>query len=273
MRIANSFPSTRISVDAYRCEVVSSSLAKAAAAYSELRSHSQMVVFMYRAGLIEQAINQLSHCIDRSEALIGGDPTDPLLRAELADAINRLGFLRATNRDWRQAEESLDRSRNLSLADDWLPLFNLSYVRASAGEFDAAVALATEAADHVGSLDVGVILHAWFPTAEGWEADGQQANVVSIPAGWVEAFLKLQTEIYRAQRDPEESKGLEDTLNDLGLSPPPAILRLAGWAELTMFGKSEKATGFFDRALHATDLEDMKAVASEYELAKNWNRG
>lgn len=258
-----------ISVDAYRCELLSPSLAKAAAAYSELRSHSVLVVFMYRSGMIEPAIDQLSHCIDQCEALIGSDPTDPLLRAELADAINRLGFLRATSKDWDKSASALERSRELSLADDWMPIFNLSYVYASRDDFNRAVALAKETTEHLGSVDGVVILHAWFPTPKDWTPKGLRANTVSLPPGWVARFVELQTQVYETQCRPDDTESLKCLLDDLGPSAPPAILRLGGWAELTIMGQDAKAVEFFDRALHATDLEDMEAVAAEHEFAKH----
>ena len=256
-----------IAFQTVRCELLSPSASKNAAAFSELRRHCMLVYFMHRSGFIGPAIEVMSDCIDRSEALIGSEPADPLVRAELADAINRLGFLYATAEEWDKAAENLRRSIEISIADEWLPRSNLSFIEASRGNFEPALALAEEAEVlFTGTGEGETILHAWFPTPAQWKPKVPRSAVVSIHGKWVQRFVELQAQVFAAQSDPEKLPDLRKSLDALPLSAPPAFLRMAGWCEYAMFDSPAAAAERFDHAVHATDLEEIAAVETEHNF-------
>jgi tetratricopeptide (TPR) repeat protein len=258
-----------ISFEIFRCEVIPPPLAKAAAAYSELHRYCSLVVFLHRAGFIAGAIEELTHCINKCEALIGADPTDPLLRAELADALNRVGFMQATEERWKEAEANLKRSLEFSLAEEWLTVFNLSYVKANQGEFAEALSFAQEAVKSASPGDVPLILHAWFPAPDNFQSEAARPSVISVQGGWVERFIELQAAVYAAQEDARtRERQVKSLLDGLSQSSPPALLRLAGWAELTIMERHERAVDLFERALNVTALDEMAAVSSEIAYAK-----
>ena len=262
------FAKYEISFLEMRCEQLSPNLSKDAAAYSELLRCCAVVFYMHRSGIVDDAIHELSNCIDRCETLIGDNPTDPLIRSELADALNRLGFMRATAEEWDKAAAALERSRELSLADEWLAIFNLGYVRASNDEVAEAVELARESRAQMSPVNAKLVLHAWFPVPNGWSPGIPRANVVVISGGWAERFVELQAQVYAAKCDPNEASALRDDLDGLSLSSPAGMLRLAAWAELTILGRVDRAVELFDRAVHATDLDEMAAVVAEHEYAQ-----
>lgn len=250
-----------------RCERLSPTASKNAAAFSELRRHCMLVYFMHRSGFIDPAIEVMSDCVDRSEALIGSEPADPLVRAELADAINRLGFLHATAENWDKAAENLKRSIRISIAEEWLPRSNLSFIEASRGDFEGALALAEEAKVlFTGSGEGETILHAWFPTPASWKPEAPRSAVVSVHGKWLQRFVELQTQVYAAKTDPKRLPELRKSLDSISLSAPPAFLRMAGWCEYTMFDSPSAAAELFDHAIHATDLEEISAVEAEHRF-------
>jgi|GEM_PF-1386092 len=258
-----------ISFEMTRCEQLSPALAKAAAAYSELHRYCWLVVHMHRAGFVRDAITELIHCINKCEALIGSEPTDPLLRAELADALNRAGFMQATEKLWEDSETNLRRSLELSLAEEWLTVFNLSYIKANRGEFGDALKLCKKAREAASPGDTHLILHAWFPTPEGWQVETARSNVVSMRGAWAERFMELQAAVYAACEDPDACDQLKVLLDALSQSCPPALLRLAAWAELVVLERGDRAIELFERALNATGLEEMGAVAEELAYARS----
>lgn len=256
-----------ISLELVRCECLGSGTARSAAAFSELRRFLTLSVLLHNAGLVEAAIMALGDCIDRTEALIGDEPADPLVRSVLADASNNLGFIHATAGRFDKAAESLERAIELSLTEEWLPRFNLAYLKALEGDFAAARDLATEAQGLNCPAEGVMILHAWFPTPLGWEPAAPRHNVVSIRGRWVRSFVELQTKVFAALADPEGRPALREALDALGSSAPAPLLRLAAWAELTLFEDPENASDRFYRAVHATDLDEIQPVRAEHELA------
>jgi AAA ATPase domain len=256
-----------ISFEMTRCEQLSPALAKSVAAYSELDRYCMLAVFMHRAGFVRGAIDALTHCINECEALIGDDPTDPLLRAELADALNRAGFMQATEGLWEDSEANLRRSLELSLAEEWLTVFNLSYIKANLGGFGEAIELCERAGETACPTDTHLILHAWFPTPEDWGAEAR-SSVVEMRGRWAERFMELQAAVYAAREDQTGNDRLKDLLDGLSQSSPPALLRLAGWAELVILERGQRAIEFFEHALNATGLEEMDVVADELAYAR-----
>ncbi|MBS1842863.1 MAG: ATP-binding protein [Actinobacteria bacterium] len=257
-----------ISVLKVRCEQLDPTFSRMAAAYSDLRRYCSLVFFLHEAGIIKPAVDAISDCIDRCEALIGSEPTDPLVRAKLADASNRLGFIQATAEDWNSAAQSLERSLELSLGDEWLPKFNLAYVEAERGHFEDASTLIAEAREAFTPSDGDIVLHAWLPVSSDWNSPVPRAAVVSVHGKWVSRFVELQALVYAAKADAQKITDLRDRLDGLSLSSSLPLLRLAGWAALTILDDRAKAVELFDRALHATELDGMDLVTAEYEFAR-----
>ncbi|HET7121579.1 MAG TPA: ATP-binding protein [Solirubrobacterales bacterium] len=256
-----------ISLELVRCECLGPGTAKSAAAFSELRRFLGLVILLHNAGLVEAAIVALGDCIDRSEALIGGEPADPLVRSVLADAFNSLGFIYATGGERDKAAESLERAIELSITEEWLPRFNLAYLKALEEDFGAARDLAIEAQNLNCPAEGVTILHAWFPMPPDWEPAAPRHNVVSMHGRWVRSFVELQTQVFAALADRESRSALRQALDALSNSAPAPLLRLAGWTELLLFEDPEKASDLFYRAVHATDLDEIQAVRAEHELA------
>jgi tetratricopeptide (TPR) repeat protein len=258
-----------ISFVGIRCERLEPSTSRIAAAYSELLRYCELVFFLHRSGVIRPAIKALSDCLDRCEALMGSEPADPLVRAELADAFNRLGFLQATAEDWDSAATNLERSLELSLGDEWLPRFNLAYVEAARGQFEKACGLAREAKAAFTPHSGYTVLHAWLPTPGDWSSPTPRSAVIVVHGKWIERFVELQEQVFAAKADVTELDALRQRLDGLSLTAPPPLLRLAGWTEFTLFDDREKATELFDRAVHATELDDIDAVMAEYQFARD----
>lgn len=257
-----------IEVAAWTCEVLPSPITVATVSYSQLRLWSVLSFFMYDAGIVQAAIGALVNCVGSVEELLGDASPDPLIRAELADAYNRLGFMTSTQGSWDDAMKYFDKGRTLALDDSWLLDFNTAYI--CSRRHNAAEAL--EAISRVDEMSIPregrIVLHGGFPSSAEWKPPSRKWNVVSLHGGWTLKFVRLQRAVYEAQVAPEALEALEVEVTNLGGTAPPPLLRLAGWAELTILRRPDRAVELFDRAVNASRLEEVAEARAEAAYAR-----
>jgi hypothetical protein len=80
--------------------------------------------------------------------------------------------------------------------------------------------------------------------------------VVELHGSWIPRFLELQLLTLRASESPEGHQELEAALGELSGEAPPPLLRLAGWAELTALGHSDRAAELFTGAAVVTRYDE-----------------
>jgi hypothetical protein len=252
----------------WRCYEVPSETARAAAAYGHLRLACGASYPVFRTGARDAAENLLASVVEIAEELIGSDPPDPLLRTQLANALSRHGFMAATRHDWNTAIEQFQRSRTMFLTEEWLLDYNEAYVHACQGRLDLACSLTVSAVEHHTGLVNQVLLHAYFPTPEDWPSPGDSWTLVELRGVWIKRFLDLQLVVFSAVAATERRKELESALDELGGSAPAPLLRLAGWARLTILNDADGAVSLFTRAVAATRYDEAQVPRQEANYAE-----
>jgi AAA ATPase domain len=251
------------------CFEVSPHLLRAAVAYAHLRLVCQASYMLYRTGAIGSADTLLANAIKKSEYLIGKNPDDPLLRTKLADALNRHGFIAATQRNWQAARQRLAESREMFVTHEWLLNYNEAYIEASQGDMNAASQHAASALKgHTDPFD-RLLLHAYFPTGVAWVPPSEHWNVVELQGRWIKRFLELQRLVFCAADGSAEYRDrLQVTLDELSNSAPPAMLRLAAWAQLTILDNPDEAVALFKQAVAATPYDETNLPRLEVSHAE-----
>jgi hypothetical protein len=250
------------------CEEIPAHVLRASLAYWQLRVFCQLSYMIYRDGSGEAAEELLGAVLEVAEKLVGPEPADPLLRTQFANALHRLAFMAATRSDWETALTRLEHSRTMALTDEWLLDYNEGYVRARQGDITAAVALASSAVDRYEDGADRLVLHAHFPTRDDWIPSREQWNVVELQGNWVKRFLDLQLLVLRALETTESRAELASKLEELSGSAPAPLLRLAGWAQLTIFKRPDEAANIFARAVVATPYVDAEVPQLEVAYAE-----
>lgn len=252
-----------------RCEEISYGVLAAAVAYRLLGIGCTLSYILYAGGAHEAAEELLNELFETATDLVGDDPGDPLLRTVLADALHRRGFMAATRGEWEEALARLAASATMAPAEGWLLDHNRSYVHASQGDFGAAIPIAVTAlARYEQDPANRSLLHAFMPTTAGWEAPREGWNIVELHGHWIRRFLELHLLVLRAAEAGDKHDELIAALENLGGSAPVALLRLAGWTQLTVLGSAKDAAALFRRAVAAspydhTEIPELEAAFAE----------
>ncbi len=252
----------------WRCFVLPNETIRAAVAYAYLRLACNASYPVFRNGAREAAETLLGAVIEIAEQLVGTDPADPLLRTQLASALSHYGFMAANRRDWNTALERFQRSRRMFVTEEWLLEYNEAHVRACQGQMELACALATAAVEHYSGRIVQALLHAYLPVPEDWTAPSEQWCLVELRGTWIKRFVELQLLVLRAIVDGGAREDLATAITSLGASAPPPMLRLGGWATLTLLGDASVAAALFARAVTATRYDETDVPAQELAYAE-----
>jgi len=251
----------------YRSELVPKELGVAAAVYAQVGLFSRLATVLFRAGYASFAAEALSGCVEAAEELVGAEPADPLIRTQLADALNRLGFLASGAGNWEEALNLLERSQSVALEDLWIVQFNRAYVLRRRGDLEEAVRCVESAEEHFDAPEGLLWLHAAFPMGD-FVAPEASWNLIEVTGPWVERFVALQAAVLRAEVDETAKPALENEIRRLNSSAPAALLRLAGWAELVVFESPDRAIRLFEDAAQATKVQEVAIVHRELEHAR-----
>jgi hypothetical protein len=252
----------------WHCEEIPSHILRASLAYGELRYVCQASYLVYRDGATEAAESLIGAGIDGSAQLVGSDPTDPLLRMQVANALHRRGFMAATRGDWDTALERLDGSRTMALTDEWLLDYNTAFVKASQGDLAGAVKLGASAVDRYVEAADHMVLHAYFPAPGDWAPQNERWRVIEVHGGWIKRFVELQLAVLIAAESPAGRAELEAALEALSDAAPSALLRLAGWAQLGLLDNATAAAALFERAVGASPYDETQIPYEELSYAK-----
>jgi tetratricopeptide (TPR) repeat protein len=253
----------KIEVVELRCELIGATLADGVVAYAHIERLQSLAMSLYGVRQVQPATELFSRTIDLAESLVGREPTDPLVRAKVGDAYNRLGFMLASDDRLQDALDAFARSEQLDMEGQWVTAYNKAYIMARMSRFGEAASLAQEAVDALDDNERAMILHADFPTPVNWQHDVPWIRIVEVPAPWLERFMKLQTAVWLARADERHIPALEVELEHCAESVPLAILRLAGWAELAMTGRSDRGVKLLDLAIDASDLREVELARQE----------
>lgn len=228
-----------------------------ATVYGHLRLISSASYVLYLTGATRAADELLASAIEASDQMIGTDPTDPLIRTMLADAWHRHGFIAATHKEWDTARKRLERSRQMFATNEWLLEYNEAYIAAEEGDLLGALAHAATALRGYRDPPDRLLIHAYLPTEASWSPPNDQWNVVELHGRWIYRFLELQMLVLQAvEGDPANVQRLESTVGELSNSVPPPLLRLAGWAQLTILRNPNTAADLFRQAVAATPYDE-----------------
>lgn len=252
-----------IEVVELRCELLGAKLADGVIAYAHLDRFQSLAMSLYTVRQGNAATQLFSSAIELAESLVGKEPADLLVRAKLADAYNRLGFMLTSCEQMQEALDAFAHSERLDMERQWVTIYNTAYVKARMQCFDDAARLAQVAVDAIGEVEHEMILHADFPTPADWQHDIPWIRVVHVPAAWLERFLKLQVAVWRTRADDQHTPALEAELEKCAESVPLPILRLAGWAELTVTRRSARGLKLLDLAIDATELREVELARRE----------
>ncbi len=247
----------------HRVHALSPALGRNLLVYAQLRIMGQIAFHLYQAGMVEEASAALQEVVTDAEDLLHGNLTDPLVRSQFADALSRLGFMRATLERFDEARQLLERSAQLALDAHWLEEFNQAYVAARQGRLAEAATFATAAVDHIADRDSFVVLHADLCAPDGFSNGDARWNVVTLNGSWIKRFVSLQAAVWRARSRFEDREALLEQLDGLSRSAPVALLRLAAWAELMVAGRKDQASELFERAIEAAGLDDEDGLREE----------
>jgi hypothetical protein len=246
-----------------RCEPLGAKLAACVVAYAHIERLRSLVMSLYAARQIQAAQKLCSGTINLAEALVGTESVDPLMQAKLADAYNRLGFMFASGEQLQEALDAFAHSEQLNLERQWVTIYNTAYVKARMRRFDEAASLVRAAIDAIGDEERDMILHADIPAPADWQHSIPWIRVVQIPAAWLGCFLNLQAAVWQARADEQHIPALVVELEACTESAPLPILRLAGWAELTIAQRSTRGLRLLDLAIDATGLHEVELARSE----------
>ncbi len=258
-----------IEVVELRCELIGASPADAIVAYAHLEQFQAVSMSLYGVRQVKAAAELFSSAITLAESLVGEDPGDPLVRAKLGDAYNRLGFMLSSGDQFQDALEAFVRSEQLAVESQWVTAYNKAYVAARMQRFEEAAALAQNAGEGLSDDEQEMILHADIPVPEDWTHDIPWIRIVHVPAPWLERFIKLQTAIWLAKADGRHIRELEHELDQCADSAPLPILRLTGWAELAMTDRNERGLKLLDLAIDASELREVEQSRHEFARIKN----
>jgi len=256
-----------VRVVGWRCYEISAETVRAAAAYEQLRLACGASYSLFRKGARETADQLLAAVLHLTDELIGSEPTDPLLRAEIANALSRHGFMALTARAWDTALDRIQRSRTMSLTEEWLLDYNEAYVRASEGKLELATSLAASAVSRYQKAFDQVLLYGFFPAPAEWEADDEW-NLIELRGKWIGRYLDLQLTVLKAAADPDRIPELRTAIGEIDGSAPVPILRLAGWATLTLLDERNAAAALFARAVGATRYDETDMPEREEAFAR-----
>jgi hypothetical protein len=250
------------------CITVPSHLILSAAAYHQLLLACAVSYPMYSGGAHRAAARLLDSVLKNVTRLVGDDPKDPLLRTELANALGRDGFMAASVGDWPKALDRFHRSRTMALTEEWILDYNEAYVKARQGNFQAACDLTSAAITHWSDTVEQVLLNAYFPAPSEWNSDSEW-SLVELSGKWIKRFLELQRTVLRSVNAPEDNKkDLRVAVEALDGSPPVAMLRLAGWATLTILGDPGLAVATFERAAAQSRYDETVIPDQEAAFAR-----
>lgn len=261
-------------VEKWRCETIPADVLRVAVAYEHVFYACNTSYSIYRRGALEAADSLLASALQTSNKLVGSEPADPLLREQIASAMLRRGFMAATRSEWEVALQHLNQSRTMRSAEDWVLTYDSAYVHASKGDLHLAIKLVSSAVDaYQDDEQDRALLHAYFPRPIKWEPPNEQWNVVELLGNWIKRFLDLQLLVLRSIESEDYRQELRSTLEEVSGSAPAAILRLAGWATLSLLEDPEAAAEFFRRAVLATPYDEAQDPSLEAEYAKSVANG
>lgn len=257
-------------VDKWRCETIFADVLRASMAYWHLFFACTVSYTIYREGALGAADDMLASALGTADKLVGNDPVEPLLREQMASAMLRRGFMAATRREWEVALQHLNESRTMRSAEDWVLAYDAAYIHACKGELDVAIGLVSSAVDvYQDESADGALLHAYFPRSKNWIPPNEEWNVVELLGNWIKRFLDLQLLVLRAIQTEDQRQHLRITLDELSSSAPAPILRLAGWASLSILGEPDAAVNFFARAVLATPYDEAERPSLEADYARS----
>lgn len=238
--------------------------------YAQLDAFSRFAYSMYVADASSVAEELVETALRGAEELVGEEPEDPIVQAEFAEALHRLAFMAAGRNDFDAALAYLERAEALSLNDDlWLLDFNFAYVLAKRGAYAEAATRCEKAQGIFDGYDGLVVLHVLFPTPEGWIPPNDRWEDVVIQGSWIGRLFQLQAAVLRTLAAQEPPESLDARLQELAaLSTPIPLLRLGGWAELTIRGNAAAAATLFERAVDLASLEEAPRLRLELEFAR-----
>jgi hypothetical protein len=250
------------------CITLPSQVILSAAAYHQLLLACAVSYPMYSGGAHRTAERLFDNVLKNVTRLVGDDPKDPLLRTELANALGRHGFMAAATGDWPRALDSFQRSRTMALTEEWLLDYNEAYVKARQDDFQTAYELTSVAVTNWSDTFEQVLLNAYFPAPSEWNSDSEW-SLVELSGTWIKRFLELQLMVLRLVNSPEDNKeDLRMAVEGLDGSPPVAMLRLAGWAALTILGDAGLAVAAFERAAAQSRYDETIIPDQEAAFAR-----
>jgi hypothetical protein len=258
----------KIEVVELRCEPIGAALSDGIVAYAHVERFRSLAMSLYTARHVEPAVDLFSGTIKLAEALVGSEPADPLVRTQMADAFNRLGFMLASLERCEEALEALAHSEQFNLERAWITTYNAAYIAARMQDFAKAASLGQTAIEELDTSAVSedeqeIILHADIPTPNSWRHDLPWIRVVHIDGAWLKRFLKLQLAVWRARADAQHAAALEVELDACLESAPLPLLRLAGWSELTLTGRRPRGLHLLELAADATELHEVELARNE----------
>jgi AAA ATPase domain len=257
-----------ITVVELACERLNPTLADGVIALAHLEKFRSLAISLYVVRQVEPAVTLFASAMTLVEALIGAEPTDPLVRERLSDAFNRRGFMLASLERWDEALDALGRSEELSMEKSWVTTYNSAYVTARQQNFAEAAGLGRAAVDALADAEVPgdgaqMILHADLPIPAGWPYEIPWIRIVHVEGAWLDRFLKLQEAVWHVRADSQRLPALEAELSRCDGTAPLGVLLLAGWAELMIVKRRDRGLKFLDRAVEATALSEVERAREE----------
>jgi hypothetical protein len=257
-----------------RCFEISSEILRAVIAYGHLRLACGASYPVFRTGARSAAEGLLATVLEIAGEMVGSDPQDPLLRTEFANALSRQAFIASHRGNWDAAIDGFQTSRRMFLTEEWLLDYNEAYVRARQGDLDLACTLGELAVTHhEAGIAAQVLLHAYFPTPDDWATTDERWNLVELRGTWITRFLDLQLLVLKAMVTGGEREELASAVAALGAAAPPPLLRLSGWATLTLLNDAPAAAVLFGRAVAGTRYDETELPAQETTYAERRAEG
>jgi hypothetical protein len=247
---------------------------RAVIAYGHLRLACGVSYPVFRTGARSAAEGLLGTVLEIATEMVGSDPQDPLIRTELANALSRQAFIASHRGNWDAAIDGFQSSRRMFLTEEWLLDYNEAYVRARQGDLDLACSLGALAVAHheTGIVEL-VLLHAYFPTPDDWATTDERWNLIELRGTWITRFLNLQLLVLKAIATGGEREELASAVAALGTAAPPPLLRLGGWATITLLNDAPTAAMLFGRAVAGTRYDETDMPAQEATYAERRAEG
>jgi len=198
-----------------------------------------------------RCVEVFATAVEGVEEHVEGDPETSGLRDELAEALNRLGFVAAIEDDLDIAKSALERALQLGHGDiPWLPQYNLACVAARRNDFRVAADLASVAYKAIPRETFeGESSAVWYmlmapPTPSDWEGRSGVA-FVELPQSSVRQFVHLQAHAFGHLANEADGHECDRLVENVDEEADAALHRLSGWILLSILDDPETAVEHF----------------------------